>query len=393
MSSSSSIDSNLSSDSHEEETTEFSSNGGTIEIVTPNNKSVASMTPLVFVVLDCVYYTAGERVTGEILLNVPADTPPGILVLRSSGEEETIVYTGPRNHENKHEAKNKVFDFESKLYEWETHVKEGQYVFPFTFKLPCFAPSTFYFSGEDSSGNYLKGSIAYTISAEFQVPSDSTKSLRHSRQLLIRSTQTRGKVNVCTESAELVPSCCFISKGVTNLKLSVKGEEHSTVEGTVKYKLEPDNSACNAAINQVTGIITLQIDMIMRDRTFTYSKVLSNMSRAAWISARSNLVFEKDFEYCAELKIPGDFQNPATVDTPLIKSKYVIEVILFYDISCGNKPISIALPIYVLPRNLISRETPSLPRNWEPQEHTIVNLVVDDRTSSGNYSDRMAEIV
>lgn len=354
-------------------------------------RSPPSSLASLFVILDCVHYVAGDRVTGELLLSLPQGLAASTLVLLSSGLEEVCIYDRERKDERK-EAFSQVYKLEQTVSEWTDGTPPGQYVFPFTFKLPQYCPATFSFQGDDKQGNFMKGDITYSISAELRVSDSQQSTLRHSRPMLVRNYQSHEKVNASCEMDHVVSGCCWSSKGRTHLKLSVKNEEHCAVGGSVKFKLDPDNSHCSVPINHITGIITQEIAFSLPGSAENrFERTMCNISRATWISPSTSIVYEKDFEYFTELMMSSADLNPSSNDTPLIHCRYDVEAKVHYDLSCGDPEASIVLPLHVDPRNTLERLEPALPKNWNPVENSILNMVVEmtPRTVSGDMLPRL----
>lgn len=55
--------------------------------------------------------------------------------------------------------------------------------------------------------------------------------------------------------------------------------------------------------------------------------------------------------------------NPSSNVTPLIKSSYIVLVLVYYDLACKSNPIEISMPFHVNPKNTFIREEPPLPRS------------------------------
>ena len=361
------------------------------DVISALRSPVHSMSSL-FVVLDCVHYVAGDRVTGELLLSLPQVLPGAALVLLSSGLEEICVYERVKKDERK-EAFSQVYKLEQTIGEWGDVTPAGQYVFPFTFKLPQYCPATFSFQGDDLRGNFMKGDISYSVSAELRVKDSPHLTLRHSRPMLIRNYQSYEKVNASMEIDHIVMGCCCTSKGRTHLRLTVKNEEHCSVSGSVKFKLDPDNSHCSVPINHITGIITQEIlFMLPGCPESRYQRTICSISRATWISPSTSIVYEKDFEYFSELMMPTSDSNPSSNETPLIISRYLIEAKVHYDLTCGDPEASILLQLHVDPKNTLERLEPALPKTWNPVENAIMNIVVEmtPRTVSGDMLPRLS---
>jgi len=338
----------------------------------PPPRPLGESEPLAFIALDCYYYVAGEKVTGELLLNLPRDIPPAKLVFTSKGYEQVIVIDPGSRSTSHQQASSEIYALNNTVGEWTHGLEAGQYVYPFTFKLPHFAPATFFYSGDDSKGNLVKAQICYEMGLKLEVPSKPELNLSHSREFGVRNKYTRGKPSPSIELTEHISGCCWRNLGGTRFKLSVAGDAHSQVDQELKYKLEPDNSQCSAPINHVTGQVQMQVQFALNSGTISLTKTLSRISRPTWISANTSLVFEKDFEYSTELKFGSEEMNPSSNHSPLIKVMYTVEVFVYYDIRCKREPTSIRLPLHVDPKTRRVREEPALPRPWEPLESKIL---------------------
>ena len=117
---------------------------------------------MVFIVMDKLYYLAGERVSGEILINAPNYVQPCNLYFMSYGKEYVKVFENPGLPKFE-ESENTVFQLDNKMLVWEEGLEPGQYVYPFTFKLPLYCPSTFNFEGDGTAGEYIVANIKYKI--------------------------------------------------------------------------------------------------------------------------------------------------------------------------------------------------------------------------------------
>lgn len=104
-----------SSSSNSDETLELISQGH------PNPQTSRSIapdsSPFVFIFLDCVHYVAGEKATGEILVNLPTDYPVTSLVLTSTGIEEVFIYEPMSSDKAKFHEISEVFKLEVPIKE------------------------------------------------------------------------------------------------------------------------------------------------------------------------------------------------------------------------------------------------------------------------------------
>lgn len=351
--------------------------------------SSTTLTPMVWLGLDCFHYVGGERVTGEIMLNLPADTQPGKLILRSRGYEDVKIYTKQLGKKDCRHGRNIIYEYENLIYAWDSTIASGQYVFPYTFKLPHYVPSSFHFKGEESSNTILQAKIVYEATIDFEVPSDSNKNLRDGKRILVRSQLNNGLVNISAENNEMIVGC-MSSKGVTTLRLIVLNEDHSIVDGDLKYRLEPNNSRCAAGINQVTSYVSLIVEVNLEGKRYRYGRILSHVSKSISIPPNAENIIDKELEYTAELRLPGPDQNPSTVETPLIYCRYTIEAMLYYDLACKDIISTITLPVYINPRNYKDKVNPKLPSKWDPKEHPIVNMTIECQKALASQIDEQS---
>lgn len=330
----------------------------------------------IFLILDCFSYTAGEKVTGEILLNIEEPIKDALLKVQSKGLEEVQVFGSKDRGQKILEQQNEIYNLDANLNKWE-ELAIGQYVFPFNFKLPAYCPATFSYSGEDTLGNYIKAEVFYSISVKFEIAKG--QSLSHSRMVHIKNAETLEKPGPSIEETAHISGCCF-NKGSTSFKLSVSNSDHCQVDGDLKYKLLPNNSSSKSPINQIIGSVMLDFEITTRKGVFKIIKKLSEANRATWISSFTNLIYEKDFEYFSDLRVSSDELNPSSNKSVLFKCVYFIECMIFYDIYFMKYPVVIRLPFHVNPKINYRKETPSLPNNWNPVESPIYSFIVNSST-------------
>lgn len=333
---------------------------------------------LLFIVLDCFSYIAGEKITGEILLNIVEAIPKGQIKFLSRGIEEVQVFDPVERTKVIVEEVNEVFSLDQVFKTWTEPLAPGQYVFPFNVKLPAFCPSTFYFSGEDTRGNYLKAEVLYHVNAKL-ISHNEEPLLSHSRVVVVKNRKILENPSPCISCTCMVPGCCFTNKGSTDLKLSILNSDHCEVNGKVHFKLDPDNAKCRVPINHVIGSICLDFTLTTKKGSFKIKKIVSSIARATWISAHTSLVYEKDFEYSTDLKVVSGELNPSSNETPLISCEHFIEICVFYDVACMSRPVSIYLPFHVNPKMCFKKEQPLLPEVWNPVESAILSFVPDER--------------
>lgn len=163
---------------------------------------------MIFIFLDNIHYVAGDSVTGEVLVSLPHNSTESKIIINSIGVEEVYIYASDNLDAPFVEDTSDVYRFESVIKDWHKGTSAGQYVFPFSFKLPSYCPATFYYTGEDNLGNHLKAEISYSVSVKLQNDRNPEENQTHSRMFVVRNRYTRGKPCEKIETNEQVSGCC-----------------------------------------------------------------------------------------------------------------------------------------------------------------------------------------
>lgn len=330
--------------------------------------------PYLFTTLENTYYIAGDNICGQVLLDLPKRLKKCTLSLSCQGCEEVHVFL---QNNPVSQYTNKIFSLNSELKSWR-RLSEGGYIVPFQFKLPQHCPPSFYYSGSNEENFYLKAQISYTMVAKFTYRK-MQEELIHSRVLNIRSIECRNNPKVEAEAIEFVHGfCCSSSKGSSVFKLVHTAEEHPTANGPISFKLVPDNGNCSVPINQVVAEITMELELVGRERSYLLNQTIKSIPRITWIAAYTSLVFEKDFEFTSDLKISGEDLNVSTINTQYIKCRYVVKVHVHYDMGLKKIPACVRLNIHVNPSMPMEKHKNSLPADWTGESEPVVKLVPEN---------------
>jgi hypothetical protein len=358
---------------------------------TADSTCASSEENYLYIILDCYSYIAGDKITGEICFNVTSPIPPASLKFLSRGIERVEVFDPVNKSRQLTEETKEVFAIDEDFKTWDQELASGQYVFPFNFKLPSFAPATFNFSGHDARGHYIKAEVLYYVSAVMVI--DGVRSqVSNSRIVVVKNRTAYAKPGASMETSSPVVGCCFVRKGTTAFKLSVTNPDHPSVDGSVMYKLDPDNSHCRAPINHVSGNVVLEFSARTTIGEFKIRRLVNSIPRSAWISAFSDRVYEKDFEYLAELNSSSEELNACSNNGVIISCEYAVETNVFYDLFAVKRPVVLRLPFHVNPRVVCKKEENKLPKEWEPEETPIMHFVpvMKDGDGGQRYDDRMS---
>lgn len=339
------------------------------------NTASSHSTSLLFVVLDSLYYTAGEKINGEILLNIPHDSFGSTLKLISRGTENIKVSGLTQT--------NTIYSLESSVKTWDEVTPAGQYIFPFTFKLPAFSPATFNYYGEDDHGVEILAEVSYEVICTLDFPADEDKNMTHSRNINVRNTMSKKQPSITWENNELIKGVCCSSKGTTYFKVIVKRDQHPQTDSSIIFKLETDNNNCSANILKIKSQIKMEIELNLNGNSYNNFIAFNRNTKDTWISSsRSSFVMEKELEFETGIFFESGM-NPSSNDTGNIACKYFIEFLVEYDAKLKND-VLLKVPLHVDPKFNDLRENPNIPENWSPRESPVYSAFVDESMSKSS---------
>ena len=327
-----------------------------------------------FLILDLgrYQYTAGEKVTGDILLRVRNNYSDSCLRLESSGQEQTCISLLSSPTQVHSQEKKSIFTLNTTVPSTNP-IPPGDYKFPFNFKLPAFIPSTFSYSGEDRNKNFVQSWIYYSISVSLFV--NNKQILSQSKKMTIRSINSLEKPNSSLKLKIPISNCCFKPVGSTEFELSIQESTQKEVDNEILFKVIPDNSVCSVSINRIVAEVWTEMQIVCKENKYTVKRLLSKIDRSTWVRAFADVVFEKDFEYRTKLR--GDGFNVSSNYLGLIQCEYFIEIYVYYDLSFKDFPVALKLPFHVNPKVEYENEEPYIFNDWNPKEENLIRLMVE----------------
>lgn len=334
------------------------------------NQIMETLPPSVYVYLENKYYVAGEKVEGKVVLDLPREFLDASVNLNFVGFEGVEVFNSniPVSQMGR-----QIFSHESILIKPE-HFNPGRHIFPFSYKLPAHCPPTFSYSGQDTLNNYIKAMVSYNLFCKLLY---NNEELTNTTEICIRAKESRTSKKEESQIIENVQGICCISKGFSSFTLQLNNIEPIIVNQTVNYKLLPDNANCSVPINQVTAEVVLEMEFQGKEKNYVVNEVLSSIPRITWIAAFSSQVYEKDFEFKSEVKLPGGDKNVASIDTGLIRVKYFVQVKIMYDIALRKQQAVVRLPFHVNPLGVLCKDVPTLPLQWNSSVREEFKIILD----------------
>ncbi|OMJ91024.1 hypothetical protein SteCoe_6486 [Stentor coeruleus] len=334
--------------------------------------------PFLCIILEFSHYTAGDRINGEVLMNLPDSLSESNLIMYSSGSEFLHVVT---KHKKAVKYNNEIFHVDTTLKVWEYETPKSQYNFPFTFKLPYFAPATLSVRTQDNEGNLLEASIVYEIKVVLEIKGKIL--LQDTIPLLIFNNKTRCPIPPSVSETELSTCFCF-KKGHCNISLSQTNNHHPNYGDTAKFKLELDWFNNKGQITEVYGKVLYKLQLsIPGDKTYEFTIDLCEFKHANSFFTEANSI-QTNYEF--DVSLYGDFgDNVSSNATAMINSSYIGEATVVFNLGVTNRIAKATLPVHINPkvsenRNLI------VPSDWEASACSLLSIYLQSKTGHPIFS-------
>ena len=321
--------------------------------------------------LDSNYFVAGERLTGELLVTVGEN--PLRCIIKSSGNERVRVEKPNGNIVN-HCCN--IFSLEEQL---AICLQNAQIVYPFSIKLPYFAPATFQVDDMDIYNNHVKAEISYLIEANLS--SDDKEIAYDSQTFTMYSKDSRIMIERQIEFPTDLTACWCIPRGVSTIRVEATDLHHFFCKESKKYKITID-CAANESLESVRGQVFYNLIVtIPGEKQITIRKILSRYVPSLDIlkhnsSSPHRIVY--DFE--TDLSLNNIGESPSSNNSALFSSEYKIQLFGVYNIGCRSKRAECELSVYVnpIPNKF---EKPNIPGDWNPKESLLRSLILNVNSS------------
>lgn len=240
------------------------------------------------------------------------------------------------------------------LVQWDEFAPAGQFVFPFSFKLPHYAPSSFDFSDSNRDGNTINAKIEYVIETSFQV--EGGEAMKDRRLITIHNRNTRVSRQYSVNASTPLVSCFCINRGASSINLSYVGTDHSQIGKLSKFRLAIDHRSTQAPIISIVGQLLFELSVqIPGDKTYNFTKLVSrsapNLLNLPHIDSNPN-----EMEFDADLANIAFGSNVSTNESGLIQSTYKAQVFVLYDVGCRTKRSEAGLNVHVNPKIVEERQ-------------------------------------
>ncbi|CAD8065975.1 unnamed protein product [Paramecium sonneborni] len=340
------------------------------------------------------FYFAGEEVKGNIYLNVGGGAfPSSTIYLKVKGSEkakwsetktvwETIPGTNPPQRQSKQVTEH--YDNENEFYQHKIPVyifqqgmiPQGQYTFPFGFKLKENLPGSFEYSEKD-----LECRIRYSVKAEIDSPNKSLDKIKYKQEFLVREP-IKEIVNQTEGQQVLQPtSCCCIPLGTIFFKFQFDKTAYQPGD-IAQLQVEIDNSQSKVAIPTITGRLTNTLRIVSKQGHFRLIHRVCGNSMIPGLQPGQSAMNEQRKNMTLTLMDQHKHKPlDPTTNGKVVMNNYQLSATGELDgicLCCTQTP-GIEFPIRIVAKPLPSYDQPVVaPSGWNPQVMNPVSVQFDD---------------
>jgi Arrestin (or S-antigen), N-terminal domain len=319
------------------------------------------------------HYTAGDRVNGELMLNIISDIASSKLIIKSFGYE-TLSVKKPLSEELFYS--NLVFDTNSVIYTWDSFTPSGQYNFPFTFKLPYFAPASFHFKSYDKDENLVECKVYYEVQAELETNGGAI--ITDIIPIIIYNNKDRGTI-VPSNSVNSLNTCCCIKKDDFFISLQQSINENPRFGEKVKFSLEMILKKHKNKFINIKGVVMYRLQLqLPGDKAYEFVYKISDFYPLnSFLMPNSWTKGSVEFE----ILVDGTFGHSVSSNsTGMINSEYTAEAFIENSSGLIKRATTVTVPLHVNPKITQPRQFLAS-SEWCPSEKSVYSFFL--RTKNG----------
>ena len=288
------------------------------------------------IILESKNFIAGEYVSGEIQVNSPEINC--ILTLSSSGFEKLTI-TDPQSVEKTHTSP--IFTATKPL---SASTRFQQELYPFSFKIPDFCPSTFTLNHTLPDQTQVTAEVSYTLSVVLTYNSEEL--LKSSKSIIILNKHAGRSEETKVEATQILRSCLCFPRGSVSLSVCGSNAHDSICGDTYKYKISltsPANRNLDSLVSQVVFEFTTRVS---GEPPISFQKAISRtVTQIESIKNSSEIKISVDLGMEA-VEIAGNLCSNQCV---IMSSKYVLQVFAVYNVGWRSKLVQLEKELHVSP--------------------------------------------
>lgn len=316
-------------------------------------------------------YISGEQIDGFVHLNLIRDYPVNTLDLIITGEEKVQLVTvhrsssknGSRKYASYHRANREILSYKFPLYAPQGIFKQGQYSFPFSFKLPTNIPSSFSHQWLVEGYNAY-AMISYRMWAGMQRKKNKALFSEHIIQIDQVGALSSGEQERMHDNK--LKGCCGRDFG--NFIMGCVLDKDSYLIGeTANLTLFVDNTKCKTAIDRIKIKLIQKVTASLGEgrRTDVLNNAIVYLNFDG-IEKGDTRMGENDIK-CA-LPIQANTTLFSTSIGSIVRNEFYIEIKPVFKkcMCCGDHP-KIVIDVKLYSQQFVNTEYPPHPVDWNPQ--------------------------
>ena len=306
--------------------------------------------------LDSDHFIAGDPLTGEIILNA-SESNCKLTFIASGTEKATVTNakSSPKSH------RSTIFSASKEITNSTMSLQE---VYPFSLKLPSFAPSTFLFDQTISDGHHINAEIIYEI--EVVLSKNNIEIEKKTKNFTVFSRKSMDHSENQVEKTMPLSCCVCVPRGSVTLSILNRNSANSIGGEILKFDIILNSSANNQLESFVGQIIFNYSVRIPGESTLTFKKLVSReVSNIEYLKNRisNNGVLNVDFEINFNTEeISG---NVCSNEAAIMNSEFILQIFAIYNIGWRSKLIEEQLSFHINPTT--TTEQKELNHDWKPQ--------------------------
>lgn len=320
--------------------------------------------------LDSNYFVAGDRLTGEVLLNNTCQASS--IILKSFGFEKVIL---SRAGEEDRKYLNPIYSLSEEL----AKPQDLQAVYPFSFSIPKFAPSTFQFSDTDHSGLHILAEVSYSL--EVSLIHNNKPISQDSMQLTIYNKDHRLITPQSIDFNSALSSCWCIPRGSSQISIESFDKSQVSTKDIKKYKIIITSEANNNLASVIAQVVFDVCFTLPGEKNINCRKIVSRLvPNIESIKRNSDLLNKLEFSFEADLANAGIGQSPSSNKSVLFCSSFTTQIFGVYSVGFRSKRAEAEVKLHVNP-DVTKFEKVLPPDNWEPVEYHLKSLMISSNSS------------
>eukprot|EP00357_Protocruzia_adherens_P011743 CAMPEP_0114985582 /NCGR_PEP_ID=MMETSP0216-20121206/7943_1 /TAXON_ID=223996 /ORGANISM="Protocruzia adherens, Strain Boccale" /LENGTH=470 /DNA_ID=CAMNT_0002347907 /DNA_START=2253 /DNA_END=3665 /DNA_ORIENTATION=- len=338
----------------------------------------------VYVEADQPYFVGGQIVSGKIHVDIRKPFPGNQLCLKVVGDEITRWRQRVRGRERRrnhgrrrriNQGYKSMLSFRIPIMNWQSEtIPVGQYVFPFSFKLPKPLPGSFSYEQK----KHICAKVTYRMVAMIDPtsPKSKVKPLHYSLPLVIREDIAPQDIRADSqEDVKHFYNLGLFEAGSTSLRCTVQKNAFPSNE-RIDATLAIDNTKCNSDLKELSVKVIQEIRMKSNDGV--ERTIVNSLEKKKFEGPKKRMQVDREIS----ILLGGHYNQNSTYGTALT-CQYYLQVKTKPDsMLCFSKGPKVKIPIRIFANELKPQVMEvQAPKDWQPKVFPENKFVLNEELS------------